>query len=105
MTEKVAKFQVGELIHHKGFDYRGVVVDVDADFSGTEEWYNAMARSNPPKDDPWYHVSVHKSEHVTYVAERNLELDRTGEPVSHPVLNQFFREIRNGVYISRQISH
>ena len=50
MRHKMAKFQVGELIHHKRFDYRGVVVDVDASFSGTEEWYDTMARSNPPKD-------------------------------------------------------
>lgn len=105
MKNKVAKFHVGELIHHKRFDYRGVVIDVDADFSGTEEWYNTMARSNPPKDEPWYHILVHQAEHSTYVAERNLESDLTGEPVTHPVLNQFFDEIRNGIYISRQASH
>ena len=90
MRNKIAKFQVGELIHHKRFDYRGVVVDVDASFSGTEEWYDTMARSSPPKDEPWYHVLVHQAEHSTYVAERNLEPDLTGEPVTHPVLDQFF---------------
>ena len=105
MSEKIAKFQVGELIHHKRFDYRGVVVDVDARFSGTEEWYNTMARSKPPKDEPWYHVLVHKAEHSTYVAERNLETDPTGEPVAHPFLNRFFDEIRDGVYVSLRVSH
>ena len=101
----MAKFQVGELIHHKRFDYRGVVVDVDASFSGTEEWYNTMARSNPPKDEPWYHVLVHQAEHSTYVSERNLETDLTGEPVAHPFLNQFFDKMRDGVYVSLHASH
>ena len=105
MRDKMAKFQVGELIHHKRFDYRGVVVDVDASFSGTEEWYDTMARSSPPKDEPWYHVLVHEAEHSTYVAERNLEPDLTGEPVAHPVLNQFFDEMRDGVYVSLHASH
>ena len=105
MTDKIAKFQVGELIHHKRFEYRGVVVDVDASFSGTEEWYDTMARSRPPKDEPWYHVLVHQAEHSTYVAERNLELDLTGEPVTHPVLDQFFDEMRDGVYVSLHVSH
>ena len=105
MRDKMAKFQVGELIHHKRFDYRGVVVDVDASFSGTEEWYNTMARSNPPKDEPWYHVLVHQAEHSTYVAERNLETDLTGEPVAHPFLNQFFDALRDGVYVSLHAPH
>ena len=105
MKGKVAKFQVGELIHHRRFNYRGVVIDVDAGFSGTEEWYNTMAHTNPPKDEPWYHVLVHKAEHTTYVAERNLESDLTGKPVFHPVLDHFFGEIKDGVYVRRQAIH
>ena len=105
MSAKTAKFYVGELVQHRRFDYRGVVVDVDAGFSGTEEWYNTMARSNPPKDEPWYHVLVHQAEHSTYVAERNLETDLTGKPVAHPFLNQFFDEMRDGVYVRIHAAH
>ncbi len=100
-----AKFGVGELIHHKLFDYRGVVVDVDAAFAGTEEWYDTMARSRPPRDEPWYHVLVHGAEHSTYVAERNLEPDSTGEPIAHPVLHRFFDELRDGVYVRHRAVH
>ena len=103
--EKKAKFQIGEIIYHKRFDYRGVVVDVDPSFSGTEEWYNKMARSNPPKHEPWYHVLVHQAEHSTYVAEKNLETDLTGKPIAHPFLSQFFSELRSGVYVSLHVSH
>ncbi len=105
MSGSTAKFRVGELIHHNLFDYRGVVVDVDATFDGTEEWYDTMARSRPPKDEPWYHVLVHGAEHSTYVAERNLESDPTGEPITHPVLDQFFTELHDGVYVSHRASH
>lgn len=97
-----ARFSVGQLVHHKLFDYRGVVVDVDATFQGTEEWYDAMALSRPPKDEPWYHVLVHGAVYRTYVAERNLEDDKTGEPVVHPELGYFFEEFENGVYVARR---
>jgi heat shock protein HspQ len=42
-------FSIGELVHHRRFNYRGVVVDVDPRFQGTEEWYEAVALSRPPK--------------------------------------------------------
>ena len=39
-----AKFFVGQIVHHNRFDYRGVVVDVDARFEGSEAWYEQVAR-------------------------------------------------------------
>ncbi len=92
------KFSVGELIHHRLFDYRGVIVDVDDSFQGSEEWYQSVARSRPPKDKPWYHVLVDGAEHTTYVAERNLQADALHEPTDHPLLQQFFSEFKDGKY-------
>ncbi len=97
-----AKFSVGEIIHHRRFDYRGVVADVDPIFQGTEEWYEAVATSRPPKDAPWYHVLVHGAEHITYVAERNLEIDSDGGPIAHPRLGHFFGDHRDGRYFAKQ---
>lgn len=93
------KFAVGELVHHRLFDYRGVVIDVDGDFQGSEEWYESVAKSRPPRDKPWYHVLVDGAEHSTYVAERNLELDTQDEPVTHPMLNRYFYKFNNGKYL------
>ena len=93
-----AQFSVGQLVHHLKFDYRGVIVDVDGDFQGTDEWYKEVARSEPPKDRPWYHVLVDDGNHMTYVAERNLEADDSGEPIDHPAINTFFDDFRNGAY-------
>lgn len=95
-----AKFAVGDLIHHRLFEYRGVVVDVDATFRLTEDWYETVARSRPPKDKPWYHVLVDGATHTTYVAERNLERDANAEPISHPMIKQFFSGFEGGRYVS-----
>ena len=64
MSEARARFRVGQPIQHKRFAYRGVIVDVDPVFCGTEAWYEAMATSRPPKDRPWYHVLVHDGARV-----------------------------------------
>ena len=105
MTEIRARFHVGQPVHHKLFDYRGVVVDADATFQGSEDWYQAMARTRPPKDQPWYTVLVHDAEHSTYVAERNLEPDLTGEPVRHPQLHLHFDQFCDGLYVRRRPSN
>ena len=36
-SQSRAKFCVGELVRHMLFDYRGVVIDVDMTFSGSDE--------------------------------------------------------------------
>ncbi len=94
-----AKFTIGQIIHHLRFNYRGVVLDVDADFQGTEEWYEEVARSRPPKDQPWYHVLVENASHTTYVAERHLESDSENGPVNHPALEELFDQYQDGIYL------
>jgi len=94
-----SRFSVGEVVHHRLFDYRGVIVDVDPTCQASEHWYQTVARSRPPKDKPWYHVLVHASGHMTYVAERNLEGDLTGAPIDHPMLDEFFTRFEGGRYV------
>ena len=97
-----AHFSPGELVTHRLFDYRGVVVDVDATFQLSDDWYDQVARSRPPRDRPWYHVLVHDAEHMTYVAERHLERDESEEPVRHPLVDEYFAEFRDGRYGPRR---
>lgn len=97
-----ARFFPGQLVHHRLFDYRGVVTDVDPVFQGSEEWYQAMARTRPPRDKPWYHVLVDGRTHRTYVAEQNLEPDETGEPIRHPGVEQHFQGFEDGRYLPRR---
>lgn len=98
MAVSEARFGVGQLVRHRLFGYRGVVADVDPSFQLSDEWYEEVARSRPPRDRPWYHVLVHDASHTTYVAERNLALDESGDPVRHPLLGQYFAEFRDGRY-------
>ena len=92
------EFHAGQVVHHKLFDYRGVVVGVDQTFQLSEEWYDNVARSRPPKDEPWYHVLVHGARHATYVAQRNLEAATGSEAIEHPLLDQFFDKFTDGFY-------
>lgn len=87
---KEAKFFIGQIVHHKLFNYRGVVFGVDPTFNQSEEWYETMAMSRPPKDEPWYEVMVDGAAHTTYVAERNLEPSEDTEQIEHPMLGHYF---------------
>lgn len=100
-TQRTARFFVGQIVHHVRFDYRGVVFDVDPAFQGSDEWYERIARSRPPKDNPWYHVLVDGAEHTTYVAERHLEPDADGDPVRHPLVQVLCGAYRDGRYLPR----
>jgi heat shock protein HspQ len=97
-------FGVGQVVRHRRFGYRGVVYDVDPWFMGTEEWYEAMATSRPPKDRPWYHVLVDGQPMATYVAERNLEPETAPTPIEHPYLDTFFNGFDAGKYRLRQLA-
>ena len=94
----VAKFSIGQVVQHQLFDYRGVIIDVDYKFLGSEEWYEQVARSRPPKDQPWYHVLVSDAVHQTYVAERNLEASEDNIPIRHPFLDYYFTGMEDGHY-------
>ena len=97
-----ARFQVGALVHHRLFDYRGVVFDVDGVFRGSDDWYETVARSRPPRDAPWYHVLVHGAAHTTYVAERNLAPDESGAPIQHALVDTYFEGMTDGLYVPRR---
>ncbi|MDA1091184.1 MAG: heat shock protein HspQ [Proteobacteria bacterium] len=101
MSSTDAKFGPGDLIVHGLFDYRGVVIDVDPHFLGTPEWYSHVAKSRPPKDRPWYHVLVDGGDIRTYVAERNLEPDPSGQPINHPDVANHFSGLSDGGYLPR----
>jgi len=100
-----AQFSIGQVIVHKKFNYRGVIFDVDAEYSGTEQWYEGVARSRPPKDKPWYHVLVDGQLMTTYVAEQHLELDASPAPISHPLTENYFDRFEKGSYRNSRINN
>lgn len=100
-----AQFSIGQLIVHKKFNYRGVIYDVDAEYTGTEEWYEKVAVSKPPKDKPWYHVLVDGQLMTTYVAEKHLDVDVSDAPITHPLTENFFDSFVDGAYQNYRITN
>ncbi|MEM1223398.1 MAG: heat shock protein HspQ [Verrucomicrobiota bacterium] len=92
-------FDIGAVIHHRKYDYRGVIVSIDLYCLAGETWYQSN-KTQPTRNQPWYHVLVHNSGGLsTYVAQSSLEADKTGQPVVHPRLTTYFSGFKNGHYI------
>lgn len=96
-----AKFSIGQVVRHKLFPFRGVVFDVDPEFSNTEEWLEAIPEPvRPDRNQPFYHLFAENSDshYVAYVSEQNLVPDDTGDPVDHPQIDLLFDETDDGHY-------
>ena len=98
---KRARFEPGQLIQHRRYAYRGVVVRADSTCEVDDDWYLSN-QTQPDRAQPWYHVLVHGSSETTYVAEENLEEDHGGEQVIHPLAREFFEYFHRGRYQPRQ---
>ena len=105
MDEVDARFFIGQIVWHVKAGYRGVVVGVDPVFSLTDQWYEEMALSRPPKDKPWYNVLVDGAGHWTYVAERHLEPSRDLAQIVHPDLGRFFDRFDGERYHTIERAH
>ncbi|MBG30441.1 MAG: DNA-binding protein [Opitutae bacterium] len=95
-------FEPGELVMHKHYGYRGVIVSLDLFCKANEEWYQSN-KTQPTKNQPWYHVLVDQEAHVTYSAQSNLLADETAELVTHPMTKLFFSGFEGGRYIRNEV--
>jgi len=99
-----AKYQIGQVVKHRLYPFRGVVFDIDPVFDNTEEWYQSIpAEIRPRKDQPFYHLFAEndQTEYIAYVSEQNLLPDTSGEPVRHPQVNEVFVQDDIGRYRPR----
>ena len=96
-----AKFSIGQIVRHRLFPFRGVIFDVDPEFSNTEAWLNAIPEPvRPRRDQPFYHLLAQNadSHYMAYVSEQNLLPDNSGEPINHPQVEQLFAQLEKGAY-------
>ena len=94
-------FNIGDVVKHRLYKFRGVIVDIDPEFSNTEEWYQSIPEeSRPRKDQPFYHLLAENNEitYEAYVSEQNLIIDNSKEPIRHPLVNEVFSGKRGSVY-------
>ncbi len=104
MRQRAARYGIGQIVRHRVFPFRGVIFDVDPEFSNTEEWWQAIPEEiRPSKDQPFYHLLAENddSEYIAYVSEQNLLPDTSGEPVRHPQVNDVFDRDESGAYRMR----
>jgi len=103
MKMREAKFQIGQVVRHRLFPFRGVVFDIDPVFNNTEEWWLSIPEEvRPKKDQPFYHLLAEnaETEYIAYVSEQNLLPDESGEPLRHSQLSEIFVE-HKGAYKPR----
>ena len=101
---RTAKFQIGQIVRHRIFSFRGVIFDIDPEFNNTEEWYQSLPpEARPRKDQPFYHLFAEnaESEYIAYVSEQNLLPDASGDPVRHPQVAEVFEQDERGSYRPR----
>lgn len=99
-----AKFSIGQLVRHRIFPFRGVIFDVDPEFSNSEEWYESIPDEiRPRRDQPFYHLFAEneETEYIAYVSEQNLLEDENREPVRHPQVDEVFVRTSDGDYVAR----
>lgn len=104
MDMRSAKFGIGQVVRHRRLAFRGVIFDVDAEFSNTEEWYASIPEDmRPRKDQPFYHLLAENDHscYVAYVSEQNLIPDDSGKPVGHPQTLRHFDGFEGGAYHPR----
>ena len=95
---KNGQFQPGQLVKHRHYSYRGVVVALDEECQAPDQWYQKN-RTHPMRQQPWYHVLVHGSDRTTYAAQENLEVDPHPLAIEHPLLDVFFSEFKDNRYV------
>ena len=92
----MSRFVTGQLIHHRRYSYRGVIVSADDRCLADDTWYERN-QTQPDRHQPWYHVLVDGGRE-TYVAEENLEPDPLSEPIEHPLVGRLFPTFYQGRY-------
>jgi heat shock protein HspQ len=101
MSVTSTQFAIGQVVKHRLYEFRGVIVDVDPEFSNTEEWWDSIPEeARPRRDQPFYHLLAENDSNAyeAYVSEQNLLVDESGEPVNHPQVTEVFGEFLGNSY-------
>ncbi len=97
VVETESRFSPGQIVRHRRYGYRGVIVAVDATCQADEDWYQSN-QTQPERNQPWYHVLVDGTNQTTYPAQTSLEADPAPEPITHPYLEMFFSDFLGDRY-------
>ena len=102
MNIQNTQFAIGQVVRHRVYPFRGVIVDVDPEFSNSDEWWESIPEEvRPRKDQPFYHLLAENETNAyeAYVSEQNLLIDDSGEPVNYPQVAEVFGEFQGDSYV------
>ena len=105
---KFPAFCIGDVVRHRLYPFRGVIVDVDPEFDNTEEWYASIPEDvRPAREQPFYYLLAENSEtyYSAYVSQQNLLSDTENGPVNHPDIEDVFDGFEEGRYQLRAESY
>ena len=105
---KFPAFCIGDVVRHRLYPFRGVIVDVDPEFDNTEEWYESIPEDvRPAREQPFYYLLAENSEtyYSAYVSQQNLLSDTENGPVNHPDIEDVFDGFEEGRYQLRAESY
>lgn len=94
---KIAKFNIGDLVIHKRSHYRAIVVDIDPLFQASGHYNPQAPKHEFATRNPWYRLLVDDSSQMTYVEENMLLADPSQHPINNPQINNYLRG-REGHY-------
>jgi heat shock protein HspQ len=100
-VHKEPLFNIGDIVKHRIYPFRGVIIDVDPEFSNTEEWYQSIpAEIRPSRNQPYYHLMAENTEtfYTAYVSQQNLVRDGENGPLEHPDIEEMFSGMEKGKY-------
>ncbi|AHE68347.1 heat shock protein HspQ [Legionella oakridgensis] len=101
---KMAKFNIGDLVIHKRQGYRAVVVDIDPLFQASGRYNPQACKRDFACKNPWYRLLVDESSQITYVEECLLLPDNSEEEINNPNIEDYL-VVRHGHYHSNSRSH
>jgi len=102
--DKIAQFNIGDLVIHKQIRYRAIVVDVDPIFQASGR-YNPQAQHREfATRNPWYRLLIDDSSQMTYVEESMLIADTSELPINNPHIGNYLCK-QKGLYHHTNAMH
>lgn len=100
------KYRIGQVIKHKRWGYRGVIIGWDETARAPKHWFDA---NHPPDKPHWqtqpnYAILVDTRDRLTpqmtYVPEENFEI-LSNVKILHPAIDEYFESFDGAQYLPR----
>lgn len=104
IERKDVKFRVGQVIKHKKFGYRGVIIGWDYKAKAPDHWLQVNHFDPGWRHLPNYSVLVDTRDRTdvqtTYVVEENMDVI-TDSQIEHPEIDSYFTSFDGNQYVLR----